>query len=224
MDPFIANLNLAPPRQRVYLRGLVPALLAHALLGVALASGLQWKRTPDPSRTVSVPGLQAPVDDTQVAMGGPSTPGSPSAPRLPTALPTAPAAVTEAPAPQPSQRTVERSTRVAMGAAPERAVAPAVAAGSGVRPSFDCAKARSSPERIICADPELSRRDRELGRLHARAKAAAPDPAAFKRQNDEEWRLRESSCRDRACLLAWYDHRREQLMETLEEASRAASR
>lgn len=218
MDPFIANLDLAPPRQRVSLRGVVPALVAHALLGIALASGVQWKRTPDPSRTVSVPGLQVPADSA-VAIRSPPAPASHPAAPSPSAQPVpATPRVAQAPAPGAAQRAAERSTRVAMGAAPERPAAPPVRAAPGIRPSFDCARARSSAERIICADPELSRLDRELGRLHARAKAAAPDPVAFKRQNDEEWRLRESSCRDRECLRAWYDHRREQLRETLEEA------
>lgn len=202
MDPFVANLNLSPPRQRVYLRGIVPALLAHALLGVALASGVQWKRTPDPARTVAVPGLQVPA-------GSAATPVA----ALPPSIAAVPAGI------EPGG-----PGRVAMGAAAERPATPTAAPEAPVRPSFDCARARSSPERIICADPELSRRDRELGRLHARAKAAAPDPAAFNRQNDKQWRRRESSCRDRACLLAWYDHRREQLMETLEEAGRPAIR
>lgn len=202
MDPFIANLDLSPPRQRVSLRGIVPALVAHALLGLALASGVQWKRTPDPTKTVSVPGLQVPA-------GGAAAPVA--------ALPPPNPAVPEVIEP-------DRPRRVAMGAAAERPATPSAAPAAPVRPSFDCAKARSAPERIICADPELSRMDRELGRLHARAKAAAPDPAAFKRQNDQEWRRRESSCRDRACLLAWYDQRREQLVETLEEASARAAR
>jgi hypothetical protein len=88
-----------------------------------------------------------------------------------------------------------------------------------VRPSFDCNKARSASERTICADPELARMDRELGRLHARARNFAPDPAAFRRQNEEEWRRRESTCRDdRQCLLRWYAHRRDQLQQDVDES------
>jgi uncharacterized protein len=71
---------------------------------------------------------------------------------------------------------------------------------------------------MICSDAELARLDRELGRLHARAKSAAPDAAAFKRQNDQEWRRREATCRDRECLLQWYGERREQLMGELDES------
>ena len=60
--------------------------------------------------------------------------------------------------------------------------------------------------------------DRELGRLHARARNASPDPAGFRRQNDQEWRNRETSCRDRDCLVRWYSHRREQLLADIERA------
>ncbi|MBA3773060.1 MAG: hypothetical protein H0X13_11385 [Ramlibacter sp.] len=91
-------------------------------------------------------------------------------------------------------------------------------------PSFDCAKARSVPEKLICGDAELARLDRDLGRLHARAKSAALDDAAFKRRNDQEWRRREATCRDRDCLLRWYAERRNQLLNELNDAQPTASR
>ena len=79
-------------------------------------------------------------------------------------------------------------------------------------PSFDCSLARSPAERRICGDAELSQLDRDLGRLHARAKQSTTDGAAFRRHNDREWRRREAVCRgDRECLLDWYADRREQL-------------
>ena len=96
--------------------------------------------------------------------------------------------------------------------------------GSSPGPSFDCAKARSVPEKLICADPQLSQMDRDLGRLHARAKSAAVNPAAFKRQNDSEWKRRETTCRDRPCLMEWYEQRRQQLQATLDEARSGSGR
>nr|MBA2673351.1 hypothetical protein [Ramlibacter sp.] len=77
--------------------------------------------------------------------------------------------------------------------------------------SFDCARARSAAERTICSDPELARADRELGRLHARAKAAAPDPRAFQRRSDAIWSAREANCTSRDCLRQWYAQRRADL-------------
>jgi hypothetical protein len=90
-------------------------------------------------------------------------------------------------------------------------------------PSFDCAKAHSVVEKMICSDAELARLDRELGRLYARAKNAAADAAAFRRQTSEEWRMREATCRDRECLLRWYANRQDHLMNVLLEQEPAPS-
>lgn len=79
-------------------------------------------------------------------------------------------------------------------------------------PSFNCAKAGSVPEKLICSDPELSQLDRELSRIYLQAKNATTDRAAFRRNQDREWLKRESTCLDRICLLGWYVERREQLM------------
>ena len=88
------------------------------------------------------------------------------------------------------------------------------------QPSFDCTRARSPAEKLICSDAELAQLDRDLGRIYARAKSAAVDSAAFKRQNDQEWRRREATCRDRRCLLEWYAQRRDQLMSGIEGRNR----
>ena len=119
-----------------------------------------------------------------------------------------------------------------MGAAPASAPAARHAASNKkakphtvvANPSFDCRKARSYAERTICSDAVLAQLDRDLGRLHARAKQSARDPAAFKRQNDAEWHRREASCRDKGCLLRWYADRRQQLAETVSQAPAQADR
>jgi hypothetical protein len=129
-------------------------------------------------------------------------------------------------APQPAQAVAQSQPqpRTQTGPAPapvvaQRAPTQEMGAPSRPRPSFNCAKAWSPSEKAICADPELSRLDSELGRLHARAKSAARDKRAFNRQNDSEWRKRESTCRgDRQCLREWYDLRRNQLLNDLDES------
>lgn len=89
-------------------------------------------------------------------------------------------------------------------------------------PSFDCTKARSIPENMICSDSELAQLDRELGRVYARARNATSDRAAFRRQQNQEWLRRESTCRDRECLLRWYAQRRDQLMNDIEGRKQSA--
>ena len=84
------------------------------------------------------------------------------------------------------------------------------------RPSFNCTLARSPTERRICSDSKLAQLDRDLGRLHARARSVTTKPTAFKSRNDREWRWREVHCGgDRECLLQWYGHRRHQLLADL---------
>ena len=91
------------------------------------------------------------------------------------------------------------------------------------QPSFDCRRARSVPEKMICSDTELARIDRELGRVYARARMATSDRAAFRHRQDQEWLRREATCRDRDCLLRWYAQRRDQLMREMDGGLRSAS-
>lgn len=87
--------------------------------------------------------------------------------------------------------------------------------------SFDCTKARSVAEKLICHDVDLSERDDELAVLHKRAKAMAPDQRAFNSESVRQWKLRESTCTDKICLLAWYDKRTAFLNELIKPPARA---
>jgi uncharacterized protein len=84
-----------------------------------------------------------------------------------------------------------------------------------MKPSFNCAKAHSFSEKLICSDPELTRIDYDLSVLYAQAKLATHNSAAFKQTNNEEWLWREKNCNDRNCVLQWYEHRRVQLNDML---------
>jgi uncharacterized protein len=86
------------------------------------------------------------------------------------------------------------------------------------RPSFDCAKAKSTAELLICADPELSKMDDALSETYKAAKAAAMDRVAFNQENNREWEWRERNCSDRACLIGWYTHRKAQLSAVIASA------
>ena len=84
--------------------------------------------------------------------------------------------------------------------------------------SFNCAKAVSVAEQLICGDPQLSRLDDELAALYHSAKAGARDQVSFKKETNEEWRRREA-CVDRDCLVAWYQQRNAQLRAELNGGS-----
>lgn len=70
--------------------------------------------------------------------------------------------------------------------------------------SFDCDKARSIPEYLICHDPLLAEDDRELAQLYQQAKVSVTDSAGLKERMRKQWNYREKHCRDRRCLSDWY--------------------
>ncbi len=80
----------------------------------------------------------------------------------------------------------------------------ATAVQSTLQTSFDCSKARSDAEHLICSDAELAADDVELAAIYAKAQAAATDQAAFKARTRAEWNYREQTCHDRDCLSRWY--------------------
>ena len=147
-----------------------------------------------PTATVAPPAMHAPtVSSPPVAAATPPAREAPPAhkPREPQAA---------APVPQEEHQVA--------AAVPAPAPAPQARRSN---PSFDCASARSVTEKLICGDEALARQDRELGRLHQRAKRAAADPRAFQRESDAKWQDREQTCRDRECLQRWYAQRRAEL-------------
>lgn len=211
MDPAIANQDLSPPRVRVLARGLVPAIVANVVLIAALAGSLDWKRGEDRAPIPPLARSQSVEEGNDTARMG--APPMPSAAATVPSTPVSAALDKVAPPPEPKVAAPAPAPegKVAALTRPSSRENAAPAAASGSRPSFDCKKAHSSNERLICRDPELARLDRELGRIHAQAKRAATDPVQFKRENDDEWQMREAVCRDKACLRSWYAHRREQL-------------
>ena len=166
-------------------------------------------------------GVQSPsVDQLQVVRPLAAKPSDPVRPvttaSRPAAAPTPARLGVAVAAPAPRTKLAPRKLEAAGTAAPQ--LRQATGDARVPMPSFDCARARSRPEQIICSDAQLAQLDRELGRLHARARNATSYPAAFRRQNDQEWRDRESTCRDRECLLRWYAHRRDQLLNDIDDA------
>ena len=81
------------------------------------------------------------------------------------------------------------------------------------QPSFDCRKARSVSERLICSNPELAALDRGLAQHFdaVRDAIAEGDRKAFAAEARKAWQVREAHCRDVACLSEWYRTRTSQL-------------
>nr|MDW3657815.1 DUF4236 domain-containing protein [Paraburkholderia terrae] len=100
------------------------------------------------------------------------------------------------------------------GDAPKATVVPPAAPMAPTQQtSFDCSKARSDAEHIICSDAELASDDVRLAEIYAKAKAAANDPAAFRERTRAQWNYREQQCHDRECLVRWYTDQKVALTE-----------
>ena len=67
--------------------------------------------------------------------------------------------------------------------------------------SFDCAKATTPTEKLICANPRVSDLDEYLGRYYSAARAALGRGGACLVPNQREWLRRvRNACKDAACL------------------------
>ena len=84
------------------------------------------------------------------------------------------------------------------------AAAALLVAGSPFAAGFDCAKAATAVEKLVCADAELSAQDERLAALHARVRAADASATAVQRDWLANTRDR---CKDAACLKAAYASR-----------------
>ena len=90
---------------------------------------------------------------------------------------------------------------------------------SQLAPSFDCSKARSDAEKLICADTDLAAEDSNMlvhfkaTRDRVKSQLSPNQYVAFTAQNKAEWHKRETECRDKPCIDAWYLSRESQLQE-----------
>jgi hypothetical protein len=118
-----------------------------------------------------------------------------------------------------SNQTSEVRSAAAVGASATVSAAPSSQITEGEdKPTFDCAKARSAAETLICQDLQLSALDVQLANLYAVAKASAADSAEFKRATSAAWADREHRCADKQCLLDWYANRSAALLAQLSDS------
>jgi uncharacterized protein len=80
--------------------------------------------------------------------------------------------------------------------------------------SFDCDKAGSAVEKLICGSPDLSHRDLQLGTVYREALAKSKSPQRLK-QEQRQWLTRRDACADEECLLNAYRTRYVELRRLL---------
>ncbi|HEM7873893.1 TPA: DUF1311 domain-containing protein [Burkholderia contaminans] len=112
------------------------------------------------------------------------------------------------------QSTVETADNQRAGAStPESADTGGANAASGVetagnspsatpviQASFDCGKAVSKIEKLICSTPETADADRRLNAAYSAARAKTNDPVGLK-DDQRQWLKERNACDDAACLL-----------------------
>lgn len=72
---------------------------------------------------------------------------------------------------------------------------------------FDCQKANSTNEHLICEDAELSKLDDELAFAYKEALRKSPNPKELVANQRDAWRHREKECSSKACLVDWFSQR-----------------
>lgn len=81
--------------------------------------------------------------------------------------------------------------------------------------SFDCAKATSKVERLICADQSLSTLDDQLAAVYRQARAIAADDAVEPKASQRTWMQRRNACIDVDCVAGAYRSRIAELEDAI---------
>ena len=81
-------------------------------------------------------------------------------------------------------------------------------AHSAAAQSFDCAKAQTRVEKMVCADRGIAELDEYLGRYYAAARAEIPGAGACLQTDQAQWlKSTRDACADGACLKSAYLNR-----------------
>lgn len=101
-------------------------------------------------------------------------------------------------------------------------LSPAAAAENtfqGTGPGFDCARAATNPERLICSNSDLSAADLKLSQLFKQVFHSAEDKEALKKDQLAWMKNRRNACTDVSCMLEAYRER----ITVLEKGASAAA-
>ena len=82
--------------------------------------------------------------------------------------------------------------------------------------SFDCSKAKSISETLICQNIDLAQADKELAELVRIAKLEIVYQVALTNRLKKQWNYREKNCKDVECLNIWYGYQKETLTKIIQ--------
>lgn len=81
--------------------------------------------------------------------------------------------------------------------------------------SFDCNKARSLTENLICHNSDLAMADRELEKLVKKARVNVSDQKTLSNRLRNQWNYREKNCKDETCLATWFAYQKNILSQMI---------
>lgn len=84
---------------------------------------------------------------------------------------------------------------------------------ASVSPSFDCAKASTNVEKMICANPALSKADSEMAGFYKRNMVASGAGSNTIKQGQRAFVAKRNLCSDSACVADAYRARREEMAQ-----------
>jgi uncharacterized protein YecT (DUF1311 family) len=84
-----------------------------------------------------------------------------------------------------------------------------------IKPSFECIKANSIQDKLVCSDKDLANMDMELSKLYAKAKASLPDAEELKNAQRIWYKSQRNSCQNLDCLKNTYESRIIELSEQI---------
>jgi hypothetical protein len=169
-----------------------------ALITAATGGYLAFDRTSDQASAANHPQAEASAEPKPAAASS----SQPAAPLAPT-----PAVATDAAPAAPSSSDVPAAVVDSGGAAPS------VVTGEA-HPSFDCARASTAVENMLCGDAQLADRDRRASQQYFALRGSLPPSVRSQLLQSQRLFLRQrSDCRSSQCLADLYDVRLRQLAE-----------
>lgn len=106
-----------------------------------------------------------------------------------------------------AQPVAQQSMAVAEPTEDAQPIDSTVTASASWAPSFDCSKASTGPERLICSSKELSAADVALAQAYRSARSASTDKKWLSKQQSEWRKTVRDACSDVQCMLGAYEQR-----------------
>lgn len=131
----------------------------------------------------------------------PKVVNAPTEPQVASSEPTAASASPQVATTEPTAQNATSQVVATEHTTPVKSELKATAEDGPFAPSFDCLKAISGPERLICSDRDLSKLDVELNQIFIKVRATTPDKNKFKSEQLAWMQSSRNACADKPCML-----------------------